>query len=325
MLNRLAGRPLSPIPLAVLCIAVLLYAAGCSNGAAPRSSTASGESSASAAPSFTFGILYPIAHPYYEYVTERAEKEAAAAGVRLIVKAPDEANVEQQIRMLESMIRLRLDGIAIAPIDSEALAPYIDQAVEAGIPVVCFESDAPASKRLSYIGGDNKLAGARMGKALEGRLRKGGMVLVESGISGMNSDQERLHGFIDYIRDNTNLQVLEVRKHEGSDERALTELERMIDDHPHFDAFVALDFIAGSSSILAWKAMGLNRYALTFGMMPAIDEAISNGQITLAVTQNESAWGTEIVGALLGAVRGEAIPAFIDTGMSIIDEDDRAN
>lgn len=37
---------------------------------------------------------------------------------------------------------------------------------------------------------------------------------------------------------------------------ALANLEAMIDDHPHFDAFVALDFMAGAASILVWKAMG---------------------------------------------------------------------
>lgn len=99
---------------------------------------------------------------------------------------------------------------------------------------------------------------------------------------------------------------------------ALANLEAMIDDHPHFDAFVALDFMAGAASILVWKAMGPSRYALTFGLMPEISEAIVNGQITLAVSLDEERWGDLIVRQLLKAGRHEKIPAFIDTGISLV-------
>jgi ribose transport system substrate-binding protein len=53
-------------------------------------------------------------------------------------------------------------------------------------------------------------------------------------------------------------------------------------------------------------------------MMPAIDEAIRNGQITLAVTQNEAMWGRQIVSILAKIMQGESIPNSIDTGESII-------
>ena len=72
-------------------------------------------------PRRTFGIIYPMADVYYEAVTESAARAAESAGVRLIIKAPDEANLEQQIRMMETMIKQGVDGIAISPIDSEAL------------------------------------------------------------------------------------------------------------------------------------------------------------------------------------------------------------
>ncbi|CAM4221967.1 ribose transport system substrate-binding protein [Paenibacillus endophyticus] len=308
--------------IVIMGIGLLLHATGCMNvndsDAPPVRSEAAIPNDANA-PAFTFGIIYPISHPFYETVTERAEQAAAEAGGRLIVKAPDEASLEQQIRLLENMIRLKVDGIALSPINSQALAPYIDLAIESGIPVVCFESDAPSSRRLTYIGGDNAHAGAQMAQSLEGLLRESGMVLVESGLSTMSSHKQRLDGFLGYIRDNTDIQVVELKSHEGSDAHALAELEQMINNHPHFDAFVALDFISGSSSILAWKAMGLNRYALTFGMTPSIEEAIRNGQITLAVTQNEAVWGTQIVSTLLQAMQGEPVPDTFSTGESIID------
>jgi len=299
---------------------ILLMAA--LSGCPERPPSRVGEPSASdtgAMPARTFGIIYPMADAYYEAVTESAARAAEAAGVRLVIKAPDEANLEQQIRMMETMIQQGVDGIAISPIHSEALAPIIDKAVDAGIPVICFESDAPGSRRLSYIGTDNIRAGERMGEAIDGLLKGRGMILVSTGFSDSLHLRERLEGFLGYIHRETDIDVLEVRYHQGIPEQALTDLEGMIDDHPHFDAFVALDFVSGSASILVWKAMGLNRYALTFGLMPDISEAVRNGQITMAISLNEHRWGSLIVEQLLRAGEGEAIPAFADTGITLID------
>ena len=322
-LNRNAGRRLVQKGKWAALAAILTLTAiisGCQEPP-PRGETMPVMPEAGPLPGKTLGIIYPAADAYYEAVTESAVRAAETAGVRIIVKAPDEANLEQQIRMMETMIKQGVDGIAVSPIDSEALTPLINQAAEAGIPVICFESDAPDSRRLSYIGPDNIRAGEAMGQAIDHLLKGRGMILVSTGFSESMNLQERLDGFLSYIHRETMIDVLEVRHHQGNPDQALADLEGMIDDHPHFDAFVALDFVSGATSILVWKAMGLNRYALTFGMMPEIEEAIRNGQITMAISQEEHRWGAWIVDLLLMAGEGEAVPAFVDTGISLIDLD----
>ncbi|GMK40472.1 sugar ABC transporter substrate-binding protein [Paenibacillus sp. CCS19] len=264
----------------------------------------------------TFGILYPFAHPFYETITKQAQQAAGPQHVTLLVQAPDEANAEQQIRMMENMINRHVDGIAVDPIDAEAMQPVIDKAIAAGIPVICFESDAPGSKRLSFIGADNRLAGQRMGGLIDGLLGGRGMILVETGASHMDSLNKRLEGLRHYLESYTEIQILDVRYNEGSEAAAQTDLEQMIDDHPHFDAFVALDPLSVSAAVLVWKAMGLSRHALTFGMMPEIEDAIRNGQLTATVSQYEQEWGTQIVSRLLQAAGGHKLPSFSDTGMT---------
>jgi ribose transport system substrate-binding protein len=266
----------------------------------------------------TFGIIYPFAHPFYEMITEQAQEAARPNRVQLIVKAPEEANLEQQIRMMETMIKQGVDGIALDPLDSDALQPSIDKAAAAGIPVICFESDAPGSRRLAYIGADNREAGIRMGQLLGELLKGKGMVLVESGLSNMNSLQQRMDGLLYYLNRETEIQVLDVRYNEGSEEQALTDLEQMIDCHPHFDALISLDSISNSSSILVWKAKGLNRHALAFGLTPELTNAMQDGQITALISQREVAWGPRIVERLLQASNGEPIPELDDTGIADI-------
>lgn len=266
----------------------------------------------------TFGIIYPMAHPFYEMITQNANEAAAHEGVRLIVKAPDEANLEQQIRMMETMINQNVDGIAIDPVDPVALIPTINKATQAGIPVICFESDSPGSSRLAYIGADNRKSGENMGKLLDGMLDGQGMVIVESGMSRMTSLSDRLDGLLDYFRLHTAIDVLEVRYNEGNEATALSNLESMIDAHPHFDAFIAIDVMSGSASVLVWKASGLDRFALTFGMTPDIQSAIENGQISAVVSQNEQHWGERIVKRLLEASNGQTLIPFDDTGITEI-------
>jgi ribose transport system substrate-binding protein len=301
--------------LAVTLLIVVLTSA-CRDGlpsiAQPIPDSVVGEKEA--APIKTFGIIYPMAHPFYEVVTQYAQEAAKLHNIQLIVKAPDEANLEQQIRMMETMIKMKVDGIAIDPVDSDALVPVINKAIKAGIPVICFESDSPSSERLSFIGTDNFQAGALMGEVVGKLLNRKGMVLVETGMLKMSNLKERLEGMLQYINEETEIQVLEVRYNEGSEPLAMSDIESMIDAHPHFDAFIALDLISGSTSVLVWKAKGLSRYALTFGMMPEIKEAIHNGQLTSAVSQNEHLWGEWIIKLLTQASEGKGLPAFSDTG-----------
>ncbi|CAH0120858.1 hypothetical protein PAE9249_03382 [Paenibacillus sp. CECT 9249] len=313
------------VPAAVFLLA-LLTAAGCGSPqeVAPPLAGAPAAPKEERPPLFTFGIVYPMAHPFYEEITQLAEKAAEPFSIQLIVKAPEEINLEQQIRMMETMIKQRVDAIAIDPIDSRALVPVINKAVEAGIPVICFEADSPDSKRLSYIGTDHFQAGTAMGGVIERLLKGRGMLLVQTGLAGMEIQQARLEGLLLYLEKHTDIQVMEVRYHEGSSEQALADMEAMIDDHPHFDALVSMDIISGSTSVLVWKAKGLNRDAVAFGLTPEIKEAVHNGQIASVISQNEQDWEHLLIEPLLKATQKIAVPAFVDTGIQEIKKEKQA-
>ncbi|WP_235941608.1 sugar ABC transporter substrate-binding protein [Paenibacillus puerhi] len=263
----------------------------------------------------TFGILYPQAHPFYQMITESLEAQAIPHSINLIVKAPDEVNLEQQMRMMETMIKQKVDGIALSPIDPEAMSPLIDKAVQAGIPVICFESDAPKSRRLSYIGSDPEAKGKLMGEIIDKKLKGKGMILIEGGLSRSDNKARELQAILSYLSNKTDVQVLEVRHHEGQQERALADLEEMIDAHPHFEALVTLDVISSSTSILVWKALGLKRNLLTLGMTPEVKKALENGQITSVISENEQQWGKLIIEKLLLASEWKELPVHVDSGL----------
>lgn len=267
-----------------------------------------------------FGMIYPMTYPTYEMITMDAAQAAEKHHVTLNVNAPDEANTEQQIRIVENMIKQHVDGIAISPVDAAALTPVINKAIAAGIPVVTFESDAPSSKRTAYIGADNYRTGQQFAITTSRLLNNQGMILVESGLQEMHGLQQRLNGFIDYIRNDTAIEVLEVNYNQGNEARAVADIEAVIDAHPHFNAVVGLDFVSVSASVLVWKAKGLNRHLIALGDTSTSEKGLVNGQISAVISQHERKWGVEIIETLLRASDGLAVGDFIDTGIIEINQ-----
>ncbi|UJF32566.1 sugar ABC transporter substrate-binding protein [Paenibacillus hexagrammi] len=270
---------------------------------------------------YTLAVIYPMSHPFFEPVTKEAEEAARQAQVNIIVKSPEEANLEQQIRMMENLIKQQVDGIAIDPVDPDALTPYINKAVEAGIKVICFDSDAPDSKRLSFIGSHNRQAGIRLGQTVAELMNGRGMIIASTGMNTMMNMREREEGFKDALKAHPDIQLLELRSNHGDPAISLQNLEEMIEAHPHFDAFVGFDSLSGPSAIMVWKAKGLTQTAVAFDDMPEILEGIRNGQLTATVSQQESRWGYLIVTRLIEAIKNKDIPAIDDSGSVVITKD----
>jgi ribose transport system substrate-binding protein len=134
-----------------------IVAAGCSK-AEPPPSTSSRE--------LRFAVIpKALDIPVFNYARIGAERAAAELGnVRVEWRAPDTADQLRQKEILESFITQRVDGIAISALNGDLLTDTINRAVDAGIPVVTWDSDAPKSKRLAFYGVDDLESGRIMGR-----------------------------------------------------------------------------------------------------------------------------------------------------------------
>lgn len=101
----------------------------------------------------------------------------AELGVKGTFDGPPDQNPEAQANILDRVIARKPAGILIAPGNPNTLLPYINKAIDAGIPVICVDTDAPKSKRLAYIGTSNYDAGV-MGARILARaiLEKHGLL-----------------------------------------------------------------------------------------------------------------------------------------------------
>lgn len=126
--------------------------------------------------------------------------ELAARGIK------DESDVDQQIRIVEQMISMRVDAIVIAPADSEALVPICKAACDSGIVVVNIDNRldaaALAEKRLRvpFVGPDNREGARKVGAYLASRLRSGDRVAIVEGVPTAQNAKDRSLGFLDAMR-----------------------------------------------------------------------------------------------------------------------------
>jgi len=113
---------------------------------------------------------HDVSNEFAPQIKAGVEKAAAELGVDAVMVGPVGAKAEDQIAELESLIEKGVDGIAISSVSTDALAPVIDKALAAGIPVVTYNTDNPSSKRLAFVGqdliGSGRIAGDLMAKAL---------------------------------------------------------------------------------------------------------------------------------------------------------------
>ncbi|SFM24480.1 ribose transport system substrate-binding protein [Gracilibacillus orientalis] len=255
----------------------------------------------------TFAIIYPVAHPFFEMVTETAREYASDLGISLIIDAPKIASAEDQAKILQTYIEQQVDGIAIGATDPETITPIINQAVEQGIPIVCFDTDAPNSNRYTYIGTDNYLAGLHLGETVAKQLEYKGELIVSSGLQSMENLRLRIEGLKAVVDRYPNLSIKTTAYSNGTAPDTLTKIEELVDHHPDFDGFVGIDSLAGPAAITVWKAHGFDKTAVTFDNLPIILEGVKNGQITSTISQNQGKWGELIVKRLFELINGETV------------------
>ena len=78
----------------------------------------------------TFALVPKLLdNPVFNYAKLGAEKQAKALGnVRIIWRAPQEADAAKQVEIIEGLIALKVDGIAVSCNEPEALRPANDRA-----------------------------------------------------------------------------------------------------------------------------------------------------------------------------------------------------
>jgi ribose transport system substrate-binding protein len=258
---------------------------------------------------------------------KKAELELKATGVnvQIIWKGPlREDDREQQIQVVENFIAQRVSGIVLAPLDRKGLVAPVEAAVKGRIPVIVVDSGIESKAPISYVATDNREGGRIAAREL-GRLMggKGNAILLRLMV-GSASTEEREEGFLEVMRkDFPGIKLISTDQHAGSTrdtakrvaENLLNRFGRQV------QGIFACNESSGAGMLLALRDAGLAGGKVKFVAFDSgetLNAGLLAGDVQGLVVQNPMRMGYLGVKTMVAALRGEKVPAVIDTGVGFV-------
>ena len=201
----------------------------------------SGTSQPAASKTLRFALIpKALDIPVFDYANKGAQREAKAlGGVEVTYRGPDHSDELKQKEVLESFISQKVDGIAISVLNAEFLTSTIDKAIDAGIPVVTWDSDAPASKRIAFYGVDDFKSGQIMGEQAAKLLNGKGTVAFITSL-GANNLQRRLDGAKEVLAKYPDIKILETFDTKEDGVRCAEIIASATNRYPNLGAWISV-------------------------------------------------------------------------------------
>jgi ABC-type sugar transport system substrate-binding protein len=232
--------------------------------------------------------------PFFVHMMNIARDKAAELDIELIEQDGQDDSATQSAG-IESAIAQGVDGIVISPRDVEALAPAIQAAMDAGIPVVTVDRAVSGADTLGHVGADNVRGGEKQGEFLMELLPDGAKIIELQGTVGASPAIDRSAGFNAAIADHPEYEIVFQQTAEFGRDLGLTVTEQALQANPDVDAIVAANDDMAFGAAEAVAGAGLDVPIIGFDALPEALQAVQDGTFVATVDQ----WpGRQTAGAM---------------------------
>jgi ribose transport system substrate-binding protein len=272
-------------------------------------------------------------HEFWRSIAAGARKavqelNASGTPVQIIWKGPlREDDRDLQIQVVENFMARKVDGIVLAPLDSQALVAPVENATKAGVPVVIMDSDLKSDQYVSFVATDNykggQLAGDHLGQLLNGT---GDVILLRYAV-GSASTEAREAGFLDALTNrHPAIQLLSDDQHAGpTRETAYQASQNLLN---RYGAEADGIFCPCEPPTIA-MAMALRDLGKAGGAIKMVGfdagsksvEDLKNGDLQALVVQDPVRMGYLGVMTLVEHLQGKPVEKRIDTGVHLVTRD----
>lgn len=248
--------------------------------------------------SYTIGIVSKISGiSYFDAVQEGVKEAADDLGIEVIFRAPSDATWEGQVKIIEEMIRSRVDVIAIAANDPQKVGPILQKAKDQGIRVITWDSDTNPEFREFYINMlDPETLGRHLMDSLALRTGESGNYIILTG----SESSANLNDWIKWIKIQNeeyypNLKLLDVIATDENYDKAYTTSMQVIENYPDLAGILAISTINPPASAQAVKTHNKNGEIVIIGTTTPnlIREDIKDGTV-----QVNTLWSPQKLGYL---------------------------
>ncbi|KFL25447.1 LacI family transcriptional regulator [Devosia sp. 17-2-E-8] len=276
-----------------------------------------------AADTYVVGMKGPGAgNPFWAAVEKGAKDKGAELGVDVVVVAPPaESDVQAQITQIEDLIAQKVSGIALAPTDPNALAPVVDAAKAAGIPVV-FVDTKGINEGVTFIGTDNAVGAALAADFMCKNLPQGSEVAILQGLISQSTGQARAEGSKKGL-EACGLKVVAEQTAEWDRAKGQSVMENILTGNPNIKGVFASNDNMALGAVEALKAAAKLQDVMVVGFDANPDAAASilAGEMTASIAQAPGNIGGFGVQALVDLKAGKTIEPVIDTGTVLVTKD----
>jgi ribose transport system substrate-binding protein len=273
---------------------------------------------------------------YWQTAVEGFNKAAAEYHVQVKVVGPDTYDPQAELTELQHAIAAKPAGILISVADATMFQSDINAGIDAGIPIITMDSDAPHSHRLFFIGTNNLEAGHLGGQRVVSQLPGGKGNVVFFSMPGQPNLDERFKGYQDIFADHPGIKTVEVVDIKGESTAAFDKAQQYMAQtgDKKIDAFICLEASAGKEVASVLKNDSAHRVLVAMDVDPDTLNLIRSGVINATIAQKPYTMayiglkaldqihhdGPKTFSSDYSVDTFSPFPVFVDTGTAVVDK-----
>jgi ribose transport system substrate-binding protein len=219
--------------------------------------------------------------------------------VEILWRTPSDEDAQKQASFIEQLVVSGADGIAISCSDASKVNNAINKAVDGGVLVACFDSDAPQSKRFVYHGVDDEECGKAVMKELAAAVgSSGGKIAILAGNQTAPNLQARVRGVKAELAKHAGMTLVDVYYHKETPQDAAAKVQEVQTANPEI---VGWAMVGGwplfSDALMNWTPGQVKIVAVD--ALPAQLKYVEKGIVQVLLAQRVYGWGHRSVELLI--------------------------
>lgn len=263
-------------------------------------------------------VMKTLTNPFFVDMERGARQAESELGVQLIVKtAAQETSIQQQIEIVEELIKLQVDAIVIAPGDSSELIPVLRKAQEAGIVVVNIDNrlDPALSEKaglvdVPFISVNNEEGAYEAAHVIASQINQPTLAIILEGITTAQNAQDRKAGALRAFEENDQVTVIAIQSANWKIDEAYDLTEVIFTKHPEIGLiFCANDMMALGAIQYLQDHDIQNVLVAGFDNLSEAQASLENGQLQATVDQQAALQGYTGVAYAVDLLNGQDVPS----------------
>ena len=263
--------------------------------------------------------------PFYVQLKNGAEAAAESSGDTLIFLDAN-GDVSKQNNDIQDLITQGVNAIIINPVNPEAVAPSLEAAAAAGIPVITVDRPVTGGEVVAHVGRDNKAMGKLVGEAVLAKLAADGVsgatIIEIQGDAGGAVMMDRRDGFHSAIEGSGHT-IVEGPYAEYIRANAVTAMQDLLQANADVKVVYAHndDMALGAMQVLGENGRDDVLISGVDGLSEALDVMADGGGYVATALNDPQYLGDVTIQVAREAIAGNEVPSFVDAGTALVTPD----